>query len=74
MRVACYSRLEYPDERSKMEKHKHTVACPVCGGSISADNEAEMIKMVQDHAKKNHNMDLTAEKVREMEKAQAKAK
>jgi predicted small metal-binding protein len=55
-----------------MGKHEHNVVCPACGGGIGADTQAELIKMVQDHAKTAHQMDLTAEKVLEMEKAQTK--
>ena len=55
-----------------MDKHKHNVTCPACGGVIGADTEAELIKSVQGHAKHDHQMDRAAEKVLEMEKAQAK--
>lgn len=54
-----------------MGKHEHSVTCPACGGVIGADTQAELVKLVQDHAKKDHQMDLSAEKVLEMEKAQA---
>ena len=55
-----------------MKKHEHSVTCPACGGTIGASTQDELIKLVQDNAKKDHQMDLSAEKVLEMEKAQAK--
>ena len=55
-----------------MAAHEHSVTCPACGGAINAATQDELIRMVQDHAKKDHQMDLSAEKVLEMEKAQAK--
>ncbi len=54
-----------------MGEHKHSVMCPACGGTISAGTQIELITLVQAHAKEHHQMDLTAEKVLEMEKAQA---
>jgi predicted small metal-binding protein len=54
-----------------MAEHKHSVTCPACGGAISATTQDELIRLVQDHAKKDHQMDLSPEKVLEMEKAQA---
>ncbi len=55
-----------------MAEHKHSVTCPACGGAISATSQDELIRLVQDHAKERHQMDLSAEKVLAMEKAQAK--
>ena len=57
-----------------MGEHKHNVTCPACGGVIGADTKAELISMVQDHAKHNHDKDLTAEQVLQMEKTQAESK
>ncbi len=52
-------------------KHTHNVTCPACGGAIGAGTQEELIRLVQAHAKEDHGMDLSAEKVLEMEKAQA---
>ena len=57
-----------------MGEHKHNVTCPACGGVIGADTQAELISMVQDHAKQAHNKDLTAEQILQMEKAYAEKK
>jgi predicted small metal-binding protein len=54
-----------------MGEHKHSVTCPACGGVIHADTEDEIVTQVQTHAKDHHGMDLTREKVLEMEKSQA---
>jgi predicted small metal-binding protein len=54
-----------------MEEHKHTVTCPACGGKIQTDDQEELIKQVQTHAKDSHGMDLPREKVLEMEQSQA---
>ncbi len=54
-----------------MGKHMHTVTCPACNGTISAGTQVELVTLVQAHAKEHHQMDLSAEKVLEMEKAQA---
>lgn len=54
-----------------MATHNHSVTCPACNGTISADTQAELIGLVQNHAKKDHGMDLTADKVLEMERPQA---
>ncbi len=56
-----------------MGEHTHSVTCPACGGTINAGTQAELITLVQAHAKENHNMDLSAEKVLAMEKAQAES-
>ena len=54
-----------------MGEHKHSVMCPACNGVISTDTQGELITKVQFHAKEHHQMDLTAEKVLEMERMQA---
>ncbi|MDF1512539.1 MAG: DUF1059 domain-containing protein [Anaerolineae bacterium] len=54
-----------------MGEHKHTVTCPACNGVISSTSQAELITLVQVHAKEHHQMDLSAEKVLAMEKSQA---
>ena len=54
-----------------MGEHKHSVMCPACNGTISAATQGELITLVQAHAKEHHQMDLSAEKVMAMEKAQA---
>ena len=54
-----------------MATHEHNVTCPACSGTIGADTQAELVSLVQQHAKEHHGMDLTAEKVLDMEKSQA---
>ena len=54
-----------------MGEHKHTVTCPACSGVISTANQDELVTLVQVHAREHHNLDLTAEKVLEMERSQA---
>ena len=56
-----------------MGEHTHSVMCPVCGGTITAGTQAELITLVQTHAKENHNKDLSTEKVLEMERQQAES-
>jgi len=55
-------------------EHKHSLKCSICGADISADTEAKLVEAYQAHASKEHGMDLPAEKVLEMVKAQAKPK
>lgn len=43
-----------------------SIACPICGGPISADTEVELIKKFQAHSKEAHGMDVPEEKVKEM--------
>lgn len=52
-----------------MAEHEHSVTCPMCGGTIGAGTQAELIEKVQAHAKSKHGQDLSAEQVMEMEKA-----
>ena len=56
-----------------MGEHTHSVMCPACGGTINAGTQAELITLVQTHAKDNHNLDLSAEKVLEMQRQQAES-
>lgn len=58
---------------SKMGEHEHSFTCPVCSGTIGADSEAELIKMVQKHVSEDHDMQLTEEKVKDMIEEQGKA-
>ena len=43
-----------------MEKE---VTCPPCGETMRADNDDDLVQMVQDHAKSEHNTDLTADHI-----------
>jgi hypothetical protein len=52
-----------------MAEYKYNVTYPACGGTIGADTEAGLIDLVQDHAKTQHQKDLSAEQVLEMAKA-----
>jgi predicted small metal-binding protein len=52
-----------------MHEHKHNVTCPVCSGTLGADTEAELIDVVQRHAKDAHDKDLSSDQVLEMAKA-----
>ena len=56
-----------------MGEHEHSFTCPACSGTISADSEAELIKMVRKHANEHHDMQLTEEKVKDMIEEQGKA-
>jgi predicted small metal-binding protein len=48
--------------------------CPVCGQTvITSESESELIRMVKDHAKREHKMDLSDEQIRKMMKEQAEA-
>jgi len=51
-----------------MGEHKHSVICPACGGTITAETEDSLVEQVQHHAKHHHDKDLTREQVLEMEK------
>ena len=56
-----------------MGKHTHSVTCPACSGTIIAGTQAELITLVQTHAKEHHNLVLSAEKVLDMERKQAES-
>jgi len=39
------------------------VVCPPCGTEISAQTDDELVRKVQDHAKRDHGHDLTREHI-----------
>jgi predicted small metal-binding protein len=39
------------------------VVCPPCGMVISAQTDDELVRKVQEHAKKHHGQDLTREHI-----------
>jgi predicted small metal-binding protein len=41
------------------------VTCPPCGEAFRADNDQDLVQMVQAHAKSEHDTDLTAEHILE---------
>ncbi len=45
---------------------EHAFTCPACSGTITADDEMTLIRMVHEHAHDHHRMHLTEEKIREM--------
>ena len=47
-------------------KHEHGITCPMCGGDITADTEAELIKKFRTHAKDKHDVEKSDEEVRMM--------
>ena len=51
---------------------QRNVACPACGAPVRAETEVELIRVFQDHAKRYHQMDWTAEKILDLEKTQMK--
>jgi predicted small metal-binding protein len=40
--------------------------CPVCGGTLSAHSEHELIEKLQHHAKENHNIDMPEERAKQL--------
>jgi len=65
-----------PAKKAKMEdKHgtmlKSVTCDPACGFCVKGQDEAEVISMVQMHAKKHHNADMSAADVRKMMKDEA---
>lgn len=42
-----------------------SVGCPICGKSLTAPNEDELVKTFRDHAKHDHDMDMSEEMARE---------
>jgi predicted small metal-binding protein len=40
------------------------VTCPPCGTALTADTEEELIPIVQDHARKEHQQELSDDQVR----------
>lgn len=40
------------------------VTCPPCGEVIRGENEDDLVRNVQSHAKQQHNTDLSAEQIR----------
>lgn len=56
-----------------MGEHTYSVTCPACDGSITASTLDELVVLVQTHAKENHNKDLSAEQVLEMERQQSES-
>ncbi|HLJ62095.1 MAG TPA: DUF1059 domain-containing protein [bacterium] len=39
------------------------VVCPPCGTEISAQTDDDLVRKVQEHAKKEHGQDLTREHI-----------
>ena len=44
------------------------VICPPCGTEITAQTDDELVRKVQEHAKKEHATDLTREHILEVAK------
>lgn len=44
------------------------VMCPPCGTEITAQTDDELVRKVQEHAKKEHATDLTREHILEVAK------
>lgn len=44
------------------------VTCPPCGTEITAQTDDELVRKVQEHAKKEHATDLTREHILEVAK------
>jgi len=59
-------------EMKMMEAKKETiksVSCdPACGFSVRSHDDAELVAIVKEHAKKHHSMDMKDEDVRKMMK------
>jgi predicted small metal-binding protein len=69
----------YPDAKKKeadktmSTKGLKTAACdPMCGFSVTSHDDAEVMAMMKDHAKKHHKKDMTDAQVKEMMKPAAK--
>jgi len=69
----------YPDTKKKEEPKTmmkseglKTVSCdPTCGFSVTSHDEKEIMAMVKDHAKKQHNKEMTDAEVKGMMKSSA---
>lgn len=49
-----------------MEKHEHSMNCPVCGDRISSESEQDLIQKVRQHGKEKHNREMSEQQVRDM--------
>lgn len=45
---------------------KYNGKCPVCGGTLSADSEAELINKIKQHGKEKHAMEMTDTQARDL--------
>lgn len=43
-----------------------SVVCPICNGALKAASEDELVKVLKEHAKHDHEMDMPEEKARHM--------
>ena len=46
--------------------YEYKMTCPACSGTITAEDEMTLLKLVHEHAHDEHGMHLTDEKIREM--------
>lgn len=53
---------------------EHSVICGVCGGTLIAASEHELVKTFRDHAKHQHDMDVPEEMARQKVKEAAEGK
>ena len=44
---------------------KVSIKCPACGGSLTAMNKEDLVKVFKEHAHHDHDMDMSEEKARE---------
>jgi predicted small metal-binding protein len=52
---------------------KHSVTCPNCGGTVSAESEDALVKATQQHMKERHKTDISEQQAKDTIKEQADA-
>ncbi len=53
------------DKSQKSEKVIKQIKCAACDFEVHDSEEGEVIRVVQDHAKRKHNKDFTADQLRQ---------
>ncbi|MBM4429392.1 MAG: DUF1059 domain-containing protein [Chloroflexi bacterium] len=43
-----------------------TAKCPMCASVLKSKSEAELVRMLREHARREHGTDLPADKARQM--------
>ncbi len=60
-----FNRQRFLDKSQKHEKVIKQIKCAACDFEVHDSEEDEVIRVVQDHAKRKHNKDFTVDQLRQ---------
>ena len=45
---------------------EHSIKCPMCDSTITAESEAALVKQLQQHAKEHHDHEMSEQEAKDM--------